>query len=872
MSKSMTPMMEQYFQIKKSYNQCILFFRMGDFYEMFYDDAIIVSSALGIFLTKKSTQNEDIPMCGIPFHSYETYLSRLIKLGYKVAICEQTETPQEAKKRGYKAVVNREVVRVVTQGTLVEDSLLESSAYNYLVSIYKNNDNYYVSWIDISTNDFYIKSVALLDLNNMLYKLSPREIVLMSSFPIADLASDWHKYISFIDKGYQITDRDFSLQGCGEFLKDYYGDNYINIEYFSIDEKYSLYILLSYVCFVYKKINVSIIPKKDNDSMNLKMDLFTRKSLEINKTNSGDYLGSLLHVIDYTKTKFGSRLLSSWINNPLADRDKIQERLSMVEFFYSNNLILNYLRDLLVQIPDVERSMGRLLIKKGSHKDLLSVAKALNEIDNLKMYFVQDKNLPLYDGIVSSATKLSHLRNLLNDSLNPEPINSWRDGGFIRVSFNNTLKSFVAKKDELISQIHNSVSRYIVKYNLSSLKIDYNNVSGYYLEISAKNSKVLSNNDFFIHKQTLSNTVRYTTSEIMDLEREIDNLSIRINSLEMEILEEILLCISKNKEDLLSVIAYIARLDILTSFAFLALRENLTMPILHDGMDLEIIEGRHLVIQNRLKESQDGLSYFIPNNCIMKEDKNIFLITGPNMSGKSTYLRQNAIIILLAQMGSFVPAKFAKIGIVDAIFSRVGASDDLFKGQSTFMVEMMELSAILNQATERSFLILDEIGRGTSTYDGLSIAWSTLEYLHNIVKSKVLFATHYHELVELENELKRLECHMVKIEEKDNKIIFLYEIKKGYVNKSYGIEVGKLAGLPVDVVKRAYEVLSSLESKNYHTHKKPKAIQETLDLGDYKGFESKGVISLLQSTDVNSMTPIESMNFLYKIKNMCSSK
>ncbi len=870
-SKELTPMMKQYFEIKDCHKDCILFFRMGDFYEMFYDDAVIVSSALGIFLTKKTTLAEEIPMCGIPFHSYETYLNRLIKLGYKVAICEQTETPQSAKQRGYKAIVNREVVRIVTQGTLIEESLLESNNYNYLVAIYYINNVFYVSWLDVSTNDFYIQNVEMIDLNNVLYTISPKEIIVLQDFNINLLSTEFHNIVTFIDKIYKNSNLNFSLSLYEDFFYTHYKETYHLFSDFDLYEKYSLYILLSYLLFVYKKLDFPSIPKKEFDNKYLKMDIFTRKSLEIVKNYSGEEDGSLKKTIDFTLTKFGSRMLNFWINHPLLDYKEIEQRLSVVDFFYKDSMFLDKIRGVLKNIPDIERSLGRILVNKSTPKDLLSLRDSLREIFKIKLLLVDYKIPHLLEEILNKTTKFSQLSHLLEKALSDVLVPTFKESGFLKDDYKAVLKAFKIQRDGFSDDIKKLQQFYIVKYEVGNLKISNNNLSGYYIEISGKQSSALLENKIFKHKQTLSNSVRYTTDELLDLEKNIVNLELKIKSVELDLLDEIIKEIIGYKDLLLDCIGSLGCLDILTSFAYLSLKNNFVFPVLTTNTELEIIDGRHLVVENRLKKSKSGsINYFMPNSCVMNEEKNIFLITGPNMSGKSTFLRQNALIIILAQMGCFVPAKSARIGLVDAIYSRVGASDDLFKGQSTFMVEMLELSAILHKSTYKSFLILDEIGRGTSTYDGLSIAWSTLEYLHNVIKAKVLFATHYHELTQLENKLKKLECYCIKVDECNDNIVFLYEIIKGYVKKSYGIEVAKLAGIPSNLINRAYEILSQLEQSNNNLESSKileldfKEDTDYINNKKYKDYYNK--ISKNLELNLDDITPKQALEILYNLK------
>jgi DNA mismatch repair protein MutS len=868
-----TPMMEQYLSLKNQYKDCILFFRMGDFYEMFDDDATIASAILNIVLTKKSAGRSSIPMCGIPYHSYESYLNRLVKAGYKVAICEQLETPEQAKKRGYKAIVNRDVVRIVTSATAIEESLLESDSYNYLLSIFIKDKLAYISWLDVSSCQFFVDSLPLNQINNLLYKINPKEIIVSKDFDISLIQQDLIPLIYSIDDVYKNHNLVFNHNSYEKELLKIYNDKYPLLDIFNKQEQQVIYLLLSYLIFVYKKLDFQLIPKKQNANSYLQMDSFTRKSLELTKNNLGGKTGTLKSVIDYTLTTFGSRLLNQWIENPLLEKDKIIARLDVVDFFVNKPNLLTSLRNIIKEIPDIQRIISRILMNKGNARDLFLIRKALKAIAEIKFLLINTPPYPaLINDLLSKIDDYNNLYQSLLDALNDDEELYKKDGEYLKLDFNATFNYFKNQEQNLLNKINELQQIYVARYGIGNLKIVYNGIVGYCIEISIKHISSIKEDDKLKHRQTLSNVARYSTLELESLSNELNQLKINLENTKNEILQSLYDNVIKYADSFFASIEAIGNLDILFSFAFLSQQENLVRPIVDDSKTFNIKEGRHCVVEDRLKKSQinqyNKVNNFIPNNCNMDEG-NIFLITGPNMSGKSTFLRQNALLIVLAQIGCFVPAKFAHIGVCDAIYSRVGASDDLFKGQSTFMVEMLELSVILNCATEKSFLILDEIGRGTSTYDGLSIAWATLEYINNKIKSRTLFATHYHELVDLEKQLQNVICYCVNVAEDGANIVFLYEIIKGFISKSYGVEVAKLAGLPREIIKKSYEILNKLENKNKES--------PSLDLFSLANLSSMPMIKdeeliknpledKIKNLDIDSLSPKEALNILYDMK------
>lgn len=856
----LSPMMQQYFDIKETHKEYLLFFRMGDFFEMFFDDAVLASNVLGVVLTKRlAGSGQEAPMCGVPVHSYENYLHRLIKQGYNIAICDQLESPEEAKKRGVKSIVKRGVVRIITAGTITEEFLLEGDSYNYLACIVVDGEKASVSWIDISSGDFYTESLFLFDVNSLLYKIQPKEILISKELDKSFLSDDFKLISTDIHK------EKFEKKNCLSLLKKMFEDRSFVVDSLDKLEIISCGVLLYYIELTQKDFVSISAPNKDSSSKYLRLDSFSRNSLEILSSYSGSKQGSLRHAIDCTRTSQGSRMLSHWISNPLKDVNDINERLDVVSFFVENTDILSSLRDLLKNIPDVERALGRIMLKKSSIMEVITVRVFLRNILKIKQLFFR-KDLPLLlSNIIDKFDYYSVLLNKLNEAIAEEITGANKDSGFLRNGYSNHLDGVKNQKDTLMQNILDLQDKYIVDTGISNLKIVYNSTAGYFIEIQSKFVTSINQNNNFVHKQTMASQVRYTTEELMLIESEISKVNSFALSIEKDIFNEIVNDIVTLMESLQKSSKALAQIDVLSTFSQIAIDHNLSRPIIDTSSIFDVKEARHLVVEKRIKKSED--SFFIPNSCNMV-DKSIFLITGPNMSGKSTYLRQNALLIIMAQSGCFVPAAFAHIGICDAIYSRVGASDDLFKGQSTFMVEMLELATILNYATSESFIILDEIGRGTSTYDGLSIAWATLEYINNKLKARTLFATHYHELIDLEKKLNLLECYYVNVLEENNKITFMHSVVKGSVSRSYGIEVAKIAGLPNTVIKNAQIILNKLE----------KTEKDNLPLFDFVEYEDITedsiiveeplVVKFIEEIDVDDLTPKEALNMIYEMKEL----
>lgn len=875
---NLSPMMVQYWEIKNLHQDYILFFRMGDFYEMFYDDAKIASGILGVVLTKRAAGGLEtkVPMCGVPHHSYESYVNRLIKKGYKVAICEQTETPEEAKKRGgSKAVVNREVRRIMTPGTLMEDSLLESDKYNYLLAIYSEKTQVYLSWIDISTGDFFLQTTDIKKINNLLYKIDPKEILISRKFDVSLLAEEFRPLL------YILENEKFSLTSINSNFKQFFPKKTPENVTLSKGEKIASGVVLGYILYTHKEAPLITFPKQKYEDGVLRLDAFTRKSLEISKnSNASTFKESTIKgVLDNTLTMQGSRELDTLLHNPIMNLQDINNRYDVVTFFLDNPEIRLGLQEILSNFVDFERLLGKIAAAKATAKELILLRQTLQHLTSIRGLFYK-KGIPkLLKNIVDSLGYFNILSNKLTSALvdlEDYPLN-WKDGNFIKTNYDVKLDALKSKKQSYLKQVLALQSKYIVKLEISNLKINYSNLQGYYIEIPTKSAGKIGIDSEFTHKSILSNSVRYTTQALVELEGNISVSSTMALNAEMEIFKTLLEQVLEEKQQLNQSSKAISLLDVMLSFALAAIKYSLVRPHIDNSVTFSVTKGRHLVVEQSLKVNTGGL--FVPNDCYMVDGKTIHLITGPNMSGKSTFLRQQALIIILAQVGCFVPAEHAHIGVVDAIFSRVGASDDLFKGQSTFMVEMLELSTILNYATERSFLILDEIGRGTSTYDGLSIAWSSLEYLDSCLKSRTLFATHYHELVALKK-LESLDFYYVDVKEHKDGIVFMHTLKQGVVNKSYGIEVAKIAGLPKPVIKKAREILRVLEAGQlpYELQELP-LFQNTLMIEDsviapevsspveMPINEHNNIISTLANLDVDNISAKGALELLYNLKN-----
>ena len=811
---SVTPMMAQYLDIKAQYPDALLFYRMGDFYEMFFDDAVNAAEALDIALTKRGKHDgEDIPMCGVPFHAAEGYLLTLIRKGFRVAVGEQLETPAEAKKRGGKSVVKRDVVRLVTPGTLTEDSLLEARRHNFLVSYSELRDESALAWADISTGAFHVMPISQVRLSPELARLAPSELIVADGptyESTAPLAEEYKIPVTPLGKAsFDSTAAEkricslfgvSALDGFGSFNRAEISAMGALIDYLEITQKGKLPLLQQ--------------PVQEAEDRVVQIDASTRASLELTRSLSGARAGSLLSVVDRTVTPGGARLLEQRLSSPSRNLDVINARLAALDFAVDHDQLCEDLRDALRKTPDLDRALSRLALERGGPRDLAAIRNGLAQANAIADRNASEDLPPLVSAATTDLTGFEALLDLLEAALVAEPPLLARDGGFIAADYDEDLDEARTLRDEGRSIIAGMQQEYAAHTGITSLKIKHNNVLGYFIETTATHAeKMLSAplSEKYIHRQTTANQVRFTTVELSEIETRILNSGNRALEIEKRLYSALSTAIMNQAARLNGAARGLAELDLLTALADLARGENWARPRVDASRAFAITGGRHPVVERALR--QQGGDTFVANDCDLSASNGaaVWLLTGPNMAGKSTFLRQNALIALLAQMGSYVPAETAHIGLVSQLFSRVGASDDLARGRSTFMVEMVETAAILNQADDRALVILDEIGRGTATYDGLSIAWATLEHLHAVNQSRALFATHYHELTQLSTTLSGVENATVSVKEWEGEVIFLHEVKKGAADRSYGVQVAQLAGLPPSVVARARDVLDLLE-------------------------------------------------------------
>jgi DNA mismatch repair protein MutS len=863
-------MMQQYSQIKSEHMDCLLFYRMGDFYELFFEDAVLAASILDIALTKRGKhENMDIPMCGVPYHASELYLQKLIKSGHKVAICEQLETPEQAKKRGYKTIVRREVVRIVTPGTITEENLLESRSCSYLASLVKCDNKLALAWLDLSTGEFAYSSCFEDSLSADLARINPKEM-LVSDQIFSD--KEYNIYLSeYKNKVTTQVASFFDPNRCLLKIKSFY--DVLHIESFgdlSSGEIAACGAILEYITITQKdNIPILAIPQKLSSANFMCIDSATRRNLELTQTLNGSSIGSVISIIDKTLTNMGARLLQQYLSSPLLDQYLINKRLDIVEFFVKNPTVRFNLREILSSISDIERALSRILLNRGGPRDLLIIKHALESALIINEILTKEEIDPEIEKKSSLLTGHQNLISELYAALKDEVGLLSRDGGFIRPSYHDKIAELIDLQQNSKVKLANLRERYRIQTAITTLKIEQNNVIGYYIEVSSQNSsKIIS--DEFILRQSTASAVRYTTLELKNLENDIIHAKDIILRLELEIFEYLVNLIKQNSSAISCTAKVIAEIDVTSALAELAHLNNYTRPLIDNGNEFIIKDGRHLVVES-IKSKSSSDKDFIANSCNLSSNQRLWLITGPNMAGKSTFLRQNALIAILAQIGSFVPASSANIGIVDRIFSRVGAADDLASGRSTFMVEMIETATILNQATSKSLIILDEIGRGTATYDGLSIAWSCLEYIHDKLKCRALFATHYHELTNLTSKLPALKCYSMRVKEWNDKIIFLHEVVAGAASRSYGIHVAKLAGIPIAVIKRAEALLIMLEaSKDDVEFSK---IANELPLFTHSIASDKSsknelekIAAILGKINIDEITPKDALAILYELK------
>lgn len=847
-----TPMMQQYLHIKAHHREYLLFYRMGDFYELFFDDAVLASRELDITLTRRGKHlSQDIPMCGVPFHASEFYVNKLLKKGHSIAICEQIESPEEAKKRGYKAVVQREVVRIITPGTIMDEILLDSKESNYLVVIVNSGDSLAIAVSDISVGSFSVETISRDALPLELARIMPKEVLL------PDLLA-YDLFIAGNIEQFSITKRSdsiFDYNRCKGHILEFYQVSFIDsMGDFSQDEVIAAGALIEYLKFTQK----GSMPKlsqlsRVRTSNFMEIDPATRYNLEISKCIR-DNSKSLLSVIDKTITGAGGRLLNVYLSAPLTNPEAINSRLDNVEAFINFHQVRTKVRSLLSSFPDIERAISRINAGRYNIKDLFYIRDGLEVM--LKVAdLVHGNGMPTsIQSFIMEIPPFDQLYEKLSSTLISDINEVSESISVIKNGFDPALDRLYDIKNNTQSRIDQLRDKYRAMTGISTLRINKNNVIGYFIEVSSANSTKITSSTFR-HKQTLGSAVRYTTDELQTLETDIVMCDTKISRIEQGILDELYKALSHNSQLISAISNGIASIDVFSGLAQLATSSGYVRPKVDDSLNFEVVGGYHPMVQEVMKNK------FVVNDCKLNEKDLIWLITGPNMAGKSTFLRQNAIICILAQIGSFVPAKRANIGIVDKLFSRIGASDNISSGQSTFMVEMLETAYITRSATNRSLIIMDEVGRGTSTYDGLAIAKAVVEYIHNSIGSRMLFATHYHEMCLLEDKLQRLSCHTMKVVEWENKITFVHEVIPGRADKSYGIHVAELAGMPEEVLSRAYEVLRDLEVQVNKSNN-----QSTIDSKYHP--KNDAIFEELLQLDIDNITPRIAMDILFKLKEL----
>ena len=868
-----TPLMKQYKEIKSKYEDCILFFRLGDFYEMFFDDAIKASKELGLTLTSRNKEKgENVPLAGIPYHTANPYISKLVSKGYKVAICEQVEDPKTVK-----GIVKREVIKIITPGTVIDVETLDDKSNNYLAAIRIIENMIGIAYLDITTGEFKVVEVEVdneyINLFNELNKIEPREILITNSFyeNVKDKIDDFIQKMDGVITPIQV------IRDSEEMLLNYF--NIISLESFGIKNKKAIIgaaaMALDYA--ISMQLDGELIIEKIefiNNKNFADINLITKKNLELlkNQREKTTY-GSLLWVLDKCKSSMGTRLLKRYINNPLLDIHEIKKRQNDVEYFINNVLIREEIKEKLENVYDLERLVAKIIFGNENGKDLIALKNTVKSSVEI-IYILKENNF--FNDI--NLESLLDIYKLIEKSILEDAPFSVREGGMIKTGYNSEL-------DE-IHKIMNNGKDYLLEIEarekettgIKNMKIKYNKVFGYFIEITKSNLEMVPEN--YIRKQTLSNAERFITPELKKYEDTIINSKARIEEMEYYLFKEISAKIKEEKSLLIKLAEKLAYIDVIISFSTIAVENDYVKPEINKNFDLEIINGRHPVVEKLI-----GKSDFVSNNTLITENERFIVLTGPNMSGKSTYMKQIALISIMAQIGSYVPATQANLPIVDKYLTRIGASDDILSGQSTFMVEMSEVSNILNNATENSLIILDEVGRGTSTFDGVSIATAISEYIHEKIKAKTIFATHYHELTDLEKKYKNVVNYRIEVNEKNGKVMFLRNIVKGGADKSYGIEVAKLAGLPKEILKQSKKILNRLEQKK-------ELIEKTINVQQLSLFDQlleiededteivdetndeivKEIIYELENKDVNNMTPMDAMKFIFELKNKLREK
>ncbi len=879
-NSAVTPMMAQYLEIKAQYDGALLFYRMGDFYELFFDDAVAAAEALDIALTKRGKHlGEDIAMCGVPFHAAEGYLLTLIRKGFRVAVCEQMESPTEAKKRGSKSVVRREVVRLVTPGTLTEETLLDARRHNFLAAIAEVRGEHALAWTDISTGALHVMPLGAARIGPELARLRPSEVL------VADTRDpNWAETVT--ESGAAMTPlarAAFDSTGSEKRLCTLFGvgtlEAYGN---FTRPEIAALGAVVEYLEITQKgKLPLLRPPQREALASAMQIDAATRRNLELTHALGGGRAGSLLAAMDRTVTAGGGRLLERRLSSPSRDLGTILARQANVAFAVEKRGLCTDLREALRQVPDLDRALSRLGLDRGGPRDLAAIRNGLSGAEHIAG-LMETSSLP--EMLASDAEALlgqDTLLTLLDDALVAEPPLLVRDGGFIAPEYDGELDEARTLRDEGRSVIAAMQSEYADLTGVSSLKIKHNNVLGYFIEVTATHAeKMLSAplNETFKHRQTTANQLRFTTVPLSEMETKILNAGGRALEIEKRLYETLKQAVLERSAEISQTARTLSELDLTAALADLAVDQDWCRPKVDDSRALDISAGRHPVVEAALRSQ--GAGPFIANDCTLGTGHDVWLLTGPNMAGKSTFLRQNALIALMAQMGSYVPARAAHIGVVSQLFSRVGASDDLARGRSTFMVEMVETAAILNQADDHALVILDEIGRGTATYDGLSIAWATLEHLHEVNGCRALFATHYHELTNLTDKLERVDNATVAVKEHEGDVIFLHEVRRGAADRSYGVQVAKLAGLPLSVIERARVVLDALERGEREGGSARETLIDDLPLFSARAAPAPQLQDIAPSaveeklSDIlpDQLSPREALNLIYDLKALVEAK
>jgi DNA mismatch repair protein MutS len=853
--------MRQYHDLKNKYQDAVLFFRLGDFYEMFGEDAKRAAKILDIALTSRNKGGgEKIPMAGVPYHSAASYIEKLIKKGIKVAICEQLEDPSESS-----GIVERDVIRVVTPGTVIENEILSENENNYLAAVFKYGDYYGFSYTDISTGEFYLTEFSAEKTNKLkdeINRISPRELLLDEQTASSKLINELHNQYNFT----------LNILGQKKFERLYQGllDHFKlkSLEGFGCEEmKAAVYAagqVLSYLSETQKRtINQITNLKAYHLEDYMVLDSASRRNLELSSTiRDNQRSGSLLSILDQTVTSMGAREIKKWINQPLVQKNEITKRHDALAEIIDNYMILEKLRAELSEIYDLERIMSKITYQSANARDLVALRNSLAKLPAVKKLMAELQS-DLLSEMQADFDLLEDIYNLIDNSIKNEPPTTITEGGIIKDGYDSKLdelRSLVSSGKDWISALQKEERE---KTGINTLKVGFNKVFGYYLEVT--NSHTDKVPERYERKQTLSNSERYIIPELKEKESEVLGAEEKINDLEYKLFVEIRDEIAAEVERINKTAAVIAKIDVLLSFSYLAIENNYNRPEINNGAEIKIKDGRHPVVEKMFEEQ------FVPNDCYLNQsDQRFIIITGPNMSGKSTYMRQVALIVLMAQIGSYVPAAEAVIGLTDRIFTRVGASDDLTTGQSTFMVEMNEVANIVNNSTEKSLIILDEVGRGTSTYDGVSIAWSVSEYLNNPerIGARTLFATHYHELTRLEDEYQGIKNYNVLVEEDSDGVHFLHRIVPGRANDSYGIEVARLAGLPEEIIISAQKILERLEENNKMPVRK---LEKTIADDKHQQLplfntEKSPILKKIDEQDILEMTPMDAMNFLYNLK------